>query len=240
MKKIIDKRMFGYYNVNTKTNTRSSGRGFIRDGLTGKTTKARRLSKGGIVMEKSLGTYGRPGRNYDLQILDGGAACIDEGTDSHYGPRKSLPADRKADTQKRNRHCLPDHQSDGESREQPLKGKARPESRFMAIAIKRRIRRRKIQRFVIALLVTAAFFTGFFGRTLFDSYAKESRARSLNRYYTSIQIEPGDNLWKIASRYAEGSEYTVAEYVEELKRMNGLRDGQVHSGEYLTVVYFSE
>ena len=90
------------------------------------------------------------------------------------------------------------------------------------------------------LLVATAFFTGFFGRTLFDAYAKENRTDSLNRYYTSIRLKPGDNLWNIASRYAEGSEYTVAEYVQELKRMNNLRDEQVHSGEYLTIVYFSE
>lgn len=110
----------------------------------------------------------------------------------------------------------------------------------MAIAMKRRARRKKIQKFVVILLVATAFFTGFFGRTLFDAYAKENRTDSLNRYYTSIRLKPGDNLWNIASRYAEGSEYTVAEYVQELKRMNNLRDEQVHSGEYLTIVYFSE
>ena len=76
--------------------------------------------------------------------------------------------------------------------------------------------------------------------TCFYAYAREESSEELSRYYTSIQIRPGDNLWKIAERYAEGAGYTAAEYVEELKRMNRLQDGQVHSGEYLTIVYLAE
>lgn len=113
-------------------------------------------------------------------------------------------------------------------------------SQIMALAQKRRIRRRRIHKLIVILLVAAAFCFGFFGRTLFEAYAEEESAKEYNRYYTSIQLEPGDNLWNIASRYSQGSGYTVSEYVEELKRMNGLKDGHVHSGEYLTVVYFAE
>lgn len=112
--------------------------------------------------------------------------------------------------------------------------------RIMYIAMERRARRRKIRKIMVAFLMTLAFITGFFGRTLFDVYAREESSEELSRYYTSIQIRPGDNLWKIAERYAEGAGYTAAEYVEELKRMNRLQDGQVHSGEYLTIVYLAE
>ncbi len=112
--------------------------------------------------------------------------------------------------------------------------------RILHIAMERRERRRKLRNIAMALLMAAAFFTGFFGRTLFDAYAKEESEHDLQRYYTSIQLEPGDNLWKIASRYAEKAGYTAAEYVEELKRMNRLPNEQVHSGEYLTIVYLAE
>ena len=103
-----------------------------------------------------------------------------------------------------------------------------------------RVRQKKIRKFVTMLLFIAAFFTGFFGHSLFNSFAKEEDKEALKPYYTSIQLQPGDNLWKIAYRYADGSGYTVPEYVEELKRMNGLKDGTIHSGEYLTIVYYKK
>ena len=106
--------------------------------------------------------------------------------------------------------------------------------------MKRRTRRKRIHKFMVAMLVVFAFCSGFFGRTLFDAYAKEQNGNAPIPYYTSIQLAPGDNLWKIANRYAEQNGYTVTEYVEELKQMNGLTDGHVHSGEYLTIVYFPE
>lgn len=85
-----------------------------------------------------------------------------------------------------------------------------------------------------------AFCSGFFGHTLLNAHAGEKGAGQLNRYYTSIQLEQGDSLWDIAGQYMEGSGCSKQEYVEELKRMNGLKDGQIHSGEYLTVVYYAE
>lgn len=110
-------------------------------------------------------------------------------------------------------------------------------SRIMYIAMERRARRKKIRKIMVALLIAAAFFTGFFGRTLFDVYAREESGGEAQRYYTSIRLKPGDNLWKIADCYAQDTGYTAAEYVEELKRMNRLTDGQIHAGEYLTIVY---
>ena len=103
-----------------------------------------------------------------------------------------------------------------------------------------RVRQKKIRKFITMLLIVAAFFSGFFGHSLFNAFAKEDGRDTLKPYYTSIQLAPGDNLWKIANRYAEQNGYTVTEYVEQLKQMNGLTDGHVHSGEYLTIVYFPE
>lgn len=125
------------------------------------------------------------------------------------------------------------------ARSTPSPKKEPTKSRCMLLAMKRRARRKRVHKLLVALLVVAAFCSGFFGRTLFDAYAKEDTDVQ-NRYYTSIQVEPGDNLWKIASRYSQGSSYSIPEYVEELKRMNGLTDGHIHAGEYLTIVYFSE
>lgn len=105
---------------------------------------------------------------------------------------------------------------------------------------KRRIAARRMRRFFIALMMIAAFCSGFFGHTLLSAHAEEKGAQAPNRYYTSIQLKNGDSLWDIAHTYAGGSGYTVREYVEELKRMNGLDSEDIHSGEYLTVMYFTE
>lgn len=105
---------------------------------------------------------------------------------------------------------------------------------------KKAARRRRAKSLIIAVMMILAFCSGFFGHTLLSAHAEEKAAKSLNKYYTSIQLRQGDNLWDIAKTYAKGSEYTVSEYVEELKRMNGLKGEQIHSGEFLTVMYFAE
>ena len=93
---------------------------------------------------------------------------------------------------------------------------------------------------MIVLLMILAFCSGFFGHTLLNAHAEEKYVKPLNRYYTSIMLSQGDSLWDIAGQYLEGSGYSKQEYVEEIMRMNGLRDERIHSGEYLTVVYFAE
>ena len=93
---------------------------------------------------------------------------------------------------------------------------------------------------MVILLMILAFCSGFFGHTLLNARAEEKTAVQLNRYYTSVQLRQGDNLWNLADQYYKGSGYSKAEYVEELKRMNGLKSEQIHSGEFLTVVYFAE
>lgn len=102
----------------------------------------------------------------------------------------------------------------------------------------RRHAKRRMRDFVVAILMILAFFFGFFGHTLMNAHAEEKAVKPMNRYYTSIQLKQGDSLWDIAGEYAKGSQYSVSEYVNELKRMNGLKGENIHSGEYITVVYF--
>lgn len=92
---------------------------------------------------------------------------------------------------------------------------------------------------MITMMITAFCF-GFFGRTSMNAHAEEETLPEKDRYYTSIQIRQGDNLWSVANRYAEGSGFTTQEYMDELKRMNGLNSEKIHSGEYLTIVYVSD
>ncbi len=100
--------------------------------------------------------------------------------------------------------------------------------------------RRIIRNLTVVLLMILAFCSGFFGHTLLNAHAEEKRVQPLNRYYTSIQLRQGDSLWDIAGKYARETDYSVKEYVEELKRINGLKGEDIHSGEFLTIVYFGE
>ena len=104
----------------------------------------------------------------------------------------------------------------------------------------KRTANRRFRSFAIILFMILAFCSGFFGHTLLNARAEEEKAAKLNRYYTSVQLRQGDSLWDIARQYSTGSGYSCREYVEELKRMNGLTSERIHSGEYLTVVYFAE
>ena len=100
--------------------------------------------------------------------------------------------------------------------------------------------KRRLRNLTVILLMLLAFCSGFFGHTLLNARAEEQASPKLNRYYTSVQLRQGDSLWDLAEQYRQGSPYSRSEYVEELKRMNGLKSEQIHSGEYLTVVYFAE
>ncbi len=57
-------------------------------------------------------------------------------------------------------------------------------------------------------------------------------------YYKSVLLKEGDNLWSLAKEYSTGGPYTLDEYISELKSINGLREDTIHTGCYLTVVYF--
>ena len=56
--------------------------------------------------------------------------------------------------------------------------------------------------------------------------------------YKSVRIQEGDSLWEIARQYREGSSMSMDEYVNQLRQMNGLKKDTIHTGQYLTVVYF--
>ena len=60
------------------------------------------------------------------------------------------------------------------------------------------------------------------------------------KYFTSIQVEAGDTLWSIAEEYADQEHYSsYKEYINEVKRMNKMRDDSIVSGQYLIIPYYS-
>lgn len=59
------------------------------------------------------------------------------------------------------------------------------------------------------------------------------------KYYTSIQIQKGDTLWNIADEYITDDYASMDEYMEEICAINHILPGDIHSGQYLTIPYYS-
>ncbi len=101
------------------------------------------------------------------------------------------------------------------------------------------MRRRRLvrRRFLTGCFVMLLFVTILTGRSMLTSMAEEE-SMAVSPYYHSVEIQDGDNLWKIARQYKKGSHMSTEEYIRELKRMNSLRSDTIHKGQYLTVVYY--
>ncbi len=89
-----------------------------------------------------------------------------------------------------------------------------------------------------ALSLIVLLGSHFFAHSIINVLAGETQAPAMEKYYTSLEIQKGDSLWTIAGSYLENSGMTTAQYVKELKNMNGLKEDTIHSGQYLTVMYF--
>lgn len=91
----------------------------------------------------------------------------------------------------------------------------------------------------LIMLALAVMLGAYFcGHSLMNSLAGEVGTPLMEKYYTSIEIKNGDSLWSIADQYVENSGMSTAQYVQELRSMNRLREDTIHSGQYLTVAYF--
>ncbi|WP_124066442.1 LysM peptidoglycan-binding domain-containing protein [Clostridium sp. E02] len=90
----------------------------------------------------------------------------------------------------------------------------------------------------ISLVLVVVIGSYVCGYSLVKALAGEAEAQLLETYYTSILIQDGDSLWSIAEKYGRNSGMNKAEYVKELKNMNGIKEDVIHSGKYLTVAYY--
>lgn len=107
-------------------------------------------------------------------------------------------------------------------------------------AIMRRRRQVTRQRIVVAVLTLLVVFCGaLLGSSMASGRSEASAEHRTIKYYTSIQIEQGDTLWSIADTYRTGDYSTVQDYIDEVKELNQLGLDEIHSGQYLTIPYYS-
>lgn len=92
---------------------------------------------------------------------------------------------------------------------------------------------------LMALSLVVFLGSPFFGYAIMNTLAGETEGLAVNKYYTSIEIQQGDSLWSVAGTYLENSRMTTSQYVKELKTINGLKEDTIHSGQYLTIMYFA-
>lgn len=55
---------------------------------------------------------------------------------------------------------------------------------------------------------------------------------------TSVKIEEGDTLWRIAKEYYTKECKSMKAYVKEIKRTNGLLTDTIHEGNYIIIPHY--
>ena len=74
---------------------------------------------------------------------------------------------------------------------------------------------------------------------LFSTNAEES-TQPKTKYFTSISVNDGDNLWKIAETYYTDEYDDYYSYIEEIKSINNMKDDNIKKGSYIIIPYYSE
>lgn len=82
---------------------------------------------------------------------------------------------------------------------------------------------------LVLCMATCVFVTNSNAKEEHDNY----------KYYTSIQIQEGDSLWGLAQEYGATAYINSEDYIAEVKEINHLQGDEIHSGQYLTIPYYS-
>lgn len=102
-------------------------------------------------------------------------------------------------------------------------------------------RQREIRRIFILTAIAVVLVLGFaLSYHALLSHANTEIDDISYKYFTSIQIEPGDTLWSLADRYADQEHYASHDqYIEEVMNMNHMSSEDISAGSYLILPYYS-
>ena len=106
---------------------------------------------------------------------------------------------------------------------------------------KRRVNRYRAMAKRVSLLIVSLILLCFLAVSFknIKSVAHEND-RSFNKFYMSIEIEPGDSLWSIANHYMTDDYSSIDAYINELRSLNNLESDELIAGNYLSVVCVAE
>ena len=92
------------------------------------------------------------------------------------------------------------------------------------------------KRRVIGIIIAVVFV--FLMSAFFSSNSLIEAQGTKDKQFTSIQVQKGDTLWKIAKKYM-GNEYSsVDDYIEEVCQTNHIYDGKITEDMYLVIPYY--
>lgn len=92
-------------------------------------------------------------------------------------------------------------------------------------------------RVIFAAAVAALISCMAFGVFFVSAHESTSSDQTVYKYYKSIEIQPGDTLWKIAEETMTSEYHSVPEYIEVLKDMNSLKSDDLEAGQHLIIAY---
>lgn len=106
-----------------------------------------------------------------------------------------------------------------------------------------RSRREAVRNQRIALMIAAiaviACIAGIRFFFLDSINTQAATAQTSYKYYTSVQIQKGDTIWSIAGNYITDDYADMNEYIDEIRALNHIQEDKIHTGEYITVPYYS-
>lgn len=91
------------------------------------------------------------------------------------------------------------------------------------------------------LLLASAVFILLLAAILLLQLPSRTEAGSFReKYYKSVELQPGDSLWSIAEEYGSKEYGSYKEYIEEVKEMNHLTSNRIYSGRSICIPYYAE
>ncbi len=91
----------------------------------------------------------------------------------------------------------------------------------------------KVRNFIISVTVILSIVVLIISQK--NNFVNDAEAHAdIEKYYTSIEIMPGDTLWDIAERYSV-SYCSINDYIAEVKSANNLTSDDITAGGYLVV-----
>lgn len=68
--------------------------------------------------------------------------------------------------------------------------------------------------------------------------SSNNESEHYEKMYKSVTVESGDTLWNIADKYNVCSDMSKEQYINEIKSINHLGNGQLTSGQSIVIAYF--